>query len=508
MAVQQSSLSGGARKARTRLLPNGTGSFFKRRTVEFAGVGVALAGLVVFAACLTYNPADPSANRVGAEAARNLLGQPGAALADVLIQTLGLAAFLLTPVLLVWGWRLIRVHRLHRWWLRLALLPLALLCFAAALATLPPPGGWLPETTLGGSAGRLILGHAGRLLDFSRGISALVALPVGLGLLAYVLGLSMTEWRRLAGGLARLGVGARRGVERGMEAAAQQAETAVAKSVSALEKAKAEGLRLEPILERGPAAAPVEVEPAAALGDERSYAPPASRVEPKKTRVTPGKRGKSAAQRTLDLGATGQGYEVPPLSLMDMPIASAKDASINRDALEKNARLLEGVLEDFGVRGEIVKVMPGPVVTRYELEPAPGTKTSRVVGLADDIARSMSAVSVRVAVVRFDFEAFVAGLLGLRSQHLDHGRLVGERGRLRVVGGPGRRTGIEGPAAVMARVLERRGDDLWLAGERLPADESWGVVAVGKAAGDTVGLTGCLAQMYTPCRATVDRVEP
>src|SRR3546814_3631576 len=78
---------------------------------------------------------------------------------------------------------------------------------------------------------------------------------------------------------------------------------------------------------------------------------------------------------------------------------AGRNDSLNRDALEKNARLLESVLEDFGVRGEIVKVRPGPVVTRYELEPAPGTKTSRVVGLADDIARSMSAVSVRVAVV-------------------------------------------------------------------------------------------------------------
>ncbi len=69
------------------------------------------------------------------------------------------------------------------------------------------------------------------------------------------------------------------------------------------------------------------------------------------------------------------------------------------DALEQNARLLEGVLEDFGVRGEIINVKPGPVVTLYELEPAPGIKSSRVIGLADDIARSMSAIAARVAVV-------------------------------------------------------------------------------------------------------------
>src|SRR3546814_197468 len=115
----------------------------------------------------------------------------------------------------------------------------------------------------------------------------------------------------------------------------------------------------------------------------------------------PGKRARSAAQGRLDLGPTGA-YETPALGLLDLPKEAGRNDSLNRDALEKNARLLESVLEDFGVRGEIVKVRPGPVVTRYELEPAPGTKTSRVVGLADDIARSMSAVSVRVAVVPGD----------------------------------------------------------------------------------------------------------
>ena len=76
-----------------------------------------------------------------------------------------------------------------------------------------------------------------------------------------------------------------------------------------------------------------------------------------------------------------------------------KDQSLSTDALEANARLLEGVLEDFGVKGEIINVRPGPVVTLYELEPAPGIKSSRVIGLADDIARSMSAIACRVAVV-------------------------------------------------------------------------------------------------------------
>ena len=91
-------------------------------------------------------------------------------------------------------------------------------------------------------------------------------------------------------------------------------------------------------------------------------------------------------------------FQVPPLDLLEAPPASAGNAA-DKDALSKNASLLESVLDDFGVRGEIVKVRPGPVVTLYELEPAPGTKTSRVIGLSDDIARSMAALSVRIAVV-------------------------------------------------------------------------------------------------------------
>ncbi|WP_292380746.1 DNA translocase FtsK, partial [Mesorhizobium sp.] len=92
-------------------------------------------------------------------------------------------------------------------------------------------------------------------------------------------------------------------------------------------------------------------------------------------------------------------FEMPSLHFLSEPKNVARDPSLSKDALEQNARLLEGVLEDFGVKGEIIAVRPGPVVTLYELEPAPGIKSSRVIGLSDDIARSMSAIACRVAVV-------------------------------------------------------------------------------------------------------------
>jgi DNA segregation ATPase FtsK/SpoIIIE, S-DNA-T family len=93
------------------------------------------------------------------------------------------------------------------------------------------------------------------------------------------------------------------------------------------------------------------------------------------------------------------GFDMPSLDLLNEAQNLGRDASLSDEILEQNARMLEGVLEDFGVKGEIIQVKPGPVVTLYELEPAPGIKSSRVIGLADDIARSMSAIAARVAVV-------------------------------------------------------------------------------------------------------------
>ena len=136
--------------------------------------------------------------------------------------------------------------------------------------------------------------------------------------------------------------------------------------------------------------------PLAESAGAEGAAGPAVKIVPRKSSVAQGKRASRAGQRELDLGGN---YQLPPLDLLSLPSRVAAETKIDEAALEQNARLLETVLEDFGVKGQIVKVRPGPVVTLYELEPAPGTKASRVIGLADDIARSMSAVSARVATV-------------------------------------------------------------------------------------------------------------
>ncbi|MBT3767043.1 MAG: DNA translocase FtsK, partial [Rhodospirillales bacterium] len=131
------------------------------------------------------------------------------------------------------------------------------------------------------------------------------------------------------------------------------------------------------------------------LKNQRST--PEPKIEAKAPRAKTGKKATALKQQNLNLGQEDE-YQIPALEILEAAPA-VTGVSIAKDALQQNAHYLSTVLEDFGVHGEIVKVRPGPVVTLYELEPAPGTKTSRVVGLSDDIARSMSAISVRVAVV-------------------------------------------------------------------------------------------------------------
>ncbi|MGB0903827.1 MAG: DNA translocase FtsK, partial [Mangrovicoccus sp.] len=119
---------------------------------------------------------------------------------------------------------------------------------------------------------------------------------------------------------------------------------------------------------------------------------------PTRKAPAPSTRAKAEAQPSLQWEDSEEGYAPPPLSLLRDP-ASIEKHYLSDEALEENARMLENVLDDYGVKGEITSVRPGPVVTMYELEPAPGLKASRVIGLADDIARSMSALSARVSTV-------------------------------------------------------------------------------------------------------------
>jgi len=389
------------RNARPRLLPAGTGPFLRRRLIELLGLALFVAAVALLAALVSFHAADPSLNRAVDGPVANWLGRPGAYTAEFLLQTLGLAAALLPLVLAAWAGRLLRERALPRCWLRLAALPPAVLLLGAALAALPRPAAWPLGDGLGGFLGALLLGRTVQSTAVAPEVLGAAAALLGLAALALALGMRRGEWADLwhrlryavaltAYGLARAFAGSRR---------------AAAGAGRVLRGAVPRGRR-EPRLfgpsERlradRPAVAEDPVPTRRMTSAGRREAARKEIVAPRRKRPEPGRRGRLAAQRRLDFGQDAD-YELPALSLLAAPPQGELDPTVSRDSLEKNARLLESVLEDFGVRGEIVRVQPGPVVTRYELEPAPGIKTSRVIGLADDIARSMSAISVRVAVV-------------------------------------------------------------------------------------------------------------
>jgi S-DNA-T family DNA segregation ATPase FtsK/SpoIIIE len=155
-----------------------------------------------------------------------------------------------------------------------------------------------------------------------------------------------------------------------------------------------------PSFESAPQVAEIDLAQYAAPEAPLPKAEPAKRVvqhTPKKI-LKPSTRAKAEAQPVLKFDDSGSDFELPPLNLLESPVEIQR-LHLSDESLEENARMLESVLDDYGVKGEITSVRPGPVVTMYELEPAPGLKASRVIGLSDDIARSMSALSARVSTV-------------------------------------------------------------------------------------------------------------
>ncbi len=374
------------------VLPDGTTEFFKRRATELAGLAVLVCAGLLFIAIVSFNPADPSLNHATGAAPSNILGQHGSYIADFLLHVWGWAAVVPLTALAVWGWQIVRRRQPRRLWLRaLNLLPTMIL-LSTALAAAPAPESWPLATGLGGGAGTVLMERAfasAATLSPSVSASVLAAVCFVLGMLgwAFTLGLTMSEWRSMG----------RSGIRGAMmlKAIALRAYHTLTRTAGTLRTA-ASPRRREPAL--SPCAPRQADSNTATTRNKIDGIGEGEIVVPKQPRVKSSRKATEQSQHRFDF-EDDDGYGFPPLDLLHAPPNVAVHESVNRGALEENAKLLASVLDDFGVRGEIVKVRPGPVVTLYELEPAPGTKSSRVIGLADDISRSMSAISARIAVV-------------------------------------------------------------------------------------------------------------
>src|SRR5258708_9755353 len=149
----------------TALFPDGMAGFARQRLIEAAGLGLIIAGIALAASLLSYTPSDPSLSHATSAPVRNLLAYPGAVIADLLLQTVGLGGAFIALMLAGWGWRLLRAGHLKLWWLRIALMPMMVLLAALAISVLPPPAGWPRplDASLGGVVGQLFLGAMVRL---------------------------------------------------------------------------------------------------------------------------------------------------------------------------------------------------------------------------------------------------------------------------------------------------------------------------------------------------------
>jgi len=361
-----------AANRRPPVLPEAMMAAIRRWTRRLGGLSLLGVAVLLAVALASYHAGDPSLNQAASGAARNWLGYPGAVVADLLLQTLGMASAVPVLALAGWSWRITSGRGLPWFWTHVLVLPFATLAFALAAAQLSPSGAWPLELGYGGLLGQLLATRLSDLLaEFGLAAPRTPILLVSglLGLLALLatLGLSRSDWRGLGRGLVRAGalvpaVAARLASRRSSKHRSPPRQTAAKQRATAAKTSAAKGERVS------------------------------SRKQPKE-----GER--AARERQGALFEEEDGFRLPPLDLLSAGKGPDPAEQLSQEALEQNGRLLESVLADFGIKGEILRISPGPVVTLYELEPAPGTKSARVIGLADDIARSMSAVAARVAVI-------------------------------------------------------------------------------------------------------------
>ena len=344
-----------------------------RRAAQMTGA-VVLFGFMIFLglALFSYTQTDPSPSTAAAsDEIANWMGSTGAWSAERVLFVFGLPGILLLPLLYVFARKLWRdveeedVDTETRWWVPAGMLLLAMALLAAVLSlTFDGPGGTLPAS-IGGLTGLMGAGAieavAARFPEAASGWIilglALASLAGGVFLVTRVFAIDWVQLLTLPAFL-----------RRDSAAAGDDTHPVPARKM----RAKTADNPAEPVIDESPRRTPTISDP-----------------------TQPPKKAPLAKAKQRDMFAD---HELPSLDLLQEPPEHTAP-KLDKLALERNARLLETVLDDFNVKGEITAVRTGPVVTMYELEPAPGIKSARVVGLAEDIARNMSAVSARVSPI-------------------------------------------------------------------------------------------------------------
>ena len=371
----------------------------RRRICEIGGISLIVLAAMMAISLATWSVRDPSLSHAIDGQVRNFLGTPGAIGADLLMQLFGIASIVLVFPVAAWGWRITAHRPFDRELMRLAFWLIGTTLASGFAACLPKSKTWPLPTGLGGVIGEAMLYLPTTLFSPLTGTALMiVAAVLGLGTIASVViavgfgyhdpsTVALDErWARKAAGPADNDAEA--SVSLGwLVHAALSIKARIVRLVT-----RRSTLHAPPIV---PRQAPIPMVSRRDRIDPHFDSDDDSELEfedEDDDELTPAARKPARTRRSSG------GYQLPALALLTAAKSSDRFAP-SQESIEETAQSLENVLQDFGIRGAIINARPGPVVTLYELEPAPGIKSSRVIGLSDDIARSMSALSARVAVV-------------------------------------------------------------------------------------------------------------
>ena len=371
-------------------------AFLMRRLAELVGFIVLSFGSVLGIILFTADQDDPSFNTASGEAVSNWFGQTGAHIASLSFQVFGLPALLLSVTLFIWGCRMMVSKQLSRWRWRLVLLPISVLLLSGATQGISALNDFLDNSGFGGilifDALVSFLGRLGApdVIDHQI-LATSIFMLIGLALYVWVSGIFFRRsgW---AGNI--LTKGASLPVRQAFSAATKPLLGGIRTLIRsrATRSDDASG-RPAPVKKTGTAGSTKErKEPRLLVDDGPVHA---TEADDNNLPTPTARRSSAKRQETFDF-ETG-GFKLPPVKLLTAPSKTKAQSAETVDS--ENAMALRQVLEDFRIQGELEEVKSGPVVTRYGLNPAPGTRSQRVIALADDIARSMSALAVRVAVV-------------------------------------------------------------------------------------------------------------
>ncbi len=404
-------------------IPAALRRFLKRRAFELAALSLCALILALALALASWSIDDPSFNHATGTKPLNWLGSIGAIVSDQVIQLVGLGVLAMLFIPLGWAAKLFRHNSLESPRNTILLWLGSIFSLSCLAASLPAPSAWPLASGMGGNVGQIVngalltmlsvgmKGMVAHALVFCLALGACVftipkALDVDPEHIMHVLRtikffqpakpvskgkvkkMGWSTWMKSIIPAAR----PKAGTVRRSTSINQSSGDILGRFAPLTLKKKPMNLA-EPELAVDEDELPtVQDEFAPEFAPEEISEHDAEEIlEPRKApmKIAPKEKPKSMKSS----------FVLPPLELLAEPKKAARLPEFSKEFLEENARRLESVLEDFGVRGQIINVRPGPVVTLYELEPAPGIKSSRVISLADDIARSMSAISARVAVV-------------------------------------------------------------------------------------------------------------